>query len=63
MKGHAFLTWQIQDATMRMMSTPDPDQKLKWARVMNNARRERGDFDHIVEAKRERLDQAGERHD
>lgn len=59
----AFLTWKILDATMRMQATPDPAEKLRWARVMNEARRQRGDFNQITEAKRERLDQPGERHD
>lgn len=59
----SFLTWQILDATMRMQATPDSAEKLKWARVMNKARRERGDFDQIIEAKRAHLDNPGERHD
>lgn len=44
----SFLSWQINDALFRMQSSPDPAVKLKWAKVLNDARRERGDFDHIA---------------
>lgn len=60
MTDRTFLSWKIQDAMMRMQSTPDPDKKLLWARVMNSARRERGDFDQITEKKPEQPEQ---RHD
>lgn len=63
MTEKSFLTWKIHDAMMRMLSSPEPQSKVKWAKVMNEAKRERGDFDHIAEAKRERLDQPGERTD
>ena len=61
MTGRAFLTWQILDATMRMQATPDPAAKLKWAKVLNEARRARGDFAHIESVQPEPIDQAGER--
>lgn len=57
------LTGRVWDAITRMQAAQDPGAKLLWARRANAARRERGDFDHLVEAKREKLDQAGERHD
>jgi hypothetical protein len=56
------LTRTIHDAMLRMQLAETPAAKLLWARRLNQARRERGDFDHIAEAKRERPDQAGERH-
>lgn len=63
MNDSSFLRWKIQDACMRMQCARDPAEKLKWAKVMNAARRERGDFDDIIETKREKLDQPGERYD
>jgi hypothetical protein len=53
----------VHDAMMRMQAAATPASKLLWARRMNQARRDRGDFDHLVTARREHLDQEGERHD
>lgn len=47
--NRGFLTWKIQDAMMRMQATPDPELKKHWARVMVAAKRERGDFDDVVQ--------------
>lgn len=55
------LTRTIHDAMLRMQLAETPAGKLLWARRMNQARRLRGDFDHIAQAKRERGDQVGER--
>lgn len=61
--NRSFLTWKIHDAIYRMMSTPSPHLKVYWAGIANKARRERGDFAHIADIKREQLDKAGERTD
>jgi hypothetical protein len=50
------LTRHISDALIRMQLATTPASKLVWAKRMNDARRARGDFDGIAEAKRVQLD-------
>jgi hypothetical protein len=50
------LSQAIYDAMKRMQLATTPASKLVWAKRMNDARRARGDFDGIAEAKRVQLD-------
>jgi hypothetical protein len=44
--NRGFLSWKVNDAVQRLGAATTPESKLHWARVLNEARRERGDFDN-----------------
>lgn len=46
MTGRGFLNWKIHDAIQRLGAAASVESKLHWARVLNEAKRERGDFEN-----------------
>lgn len=45
----SMLDWTIDDACTRMRTATSVEQKLKWAKVMVDAKRARGDYDQVVQ--------------
>lgn len=43
------LLWTIADARARMLYADTPERKVKWARVMVAAKKERGDYDTLIQ--------------
>jgi hypothetical protein len=47
MTARGFLTWKVHDAVQRLGAATTLESKLHWAKVLNEAKRARGDFDQV----------------